>query len=106
MRRKTSFWQLKGFRWWLMRLRGKLAVWLVERLYGEDMLWDADDPEQCFYDLEEWARSRWDWEGFGDETHTFTVQRALGLPTKAYEITRKTREDSDDEDFIVVPVKR
>lgn len=88
-----------------MRQRRKLAIWLVEILYGEDMLWDYDDSEQCIYSIEEWAADHWDWEGLTDSTITRKFQRALGLPAKTYSITRKTYQDRDDVDFVAIEVR-
>lgn len=90
-------------RHWQWRVRKRLAVWLAEAIYGESILWDADDPEQPIYSVEEWAGDVWGPTSGGQETiHTFT--RALELPSIKVRIVSVAHDDSDDIDFQVTRI--
>ena len=52
----NAFRKIKQWHW---RARHRLAVWLAEVLYGDDMLWDNDDPETPYYSVDEWASNEW-----------------------------------------------
>ena len=82
---------------WHWCLRRRAAVWLVEVLYGDDMMWDDDDPETPYYSLDEWASNQWG-EAPGAST-TVTFRRALNLPNKSYRVTASGHPDSDDIDY-------
>jgi hypothetical protein len=87
----------------MWRVRKWLAVRLTEMLYGEDMLWDADDPEQCHYSIEEWAGEVWGPTTGGQET-TVTFTRALTLPKRKFRIVSVAHDDSDDIDFQITRI--
>lgn len=91
------------FRRWQWGVRKRLAVWLAEMIYGEDLLWDAADPEQPVYSIDEWAGDVWGPTTGGQET-TATFTRALTLPTHKVRIRSVSHEDSDDIDFIVTRI--
>lgn len=76
---------------WSWNTRRAVATWLVERLVGEDMLWNDDDPELYVGSVEEWAHENWSPGDNGPEK----FQRAFGLPTREYEITWTKDEDDD-----------
>lgn len=91
------------FRWWQWRIRKRLAIWLADLIYGESILWDADDPEQPVYSIEEWAGDVWGPYTGGQETiQTFT--RALELPKIKVRIVSVAHDDSDDIGFQVTRI--
>ena len=90
----SAFRKIKQWHW---RMRRRIAVWLVEILYGDDMLWDNDDPETPYDSLDEWASNEWG-EARGAST-TVTFRRALALPDKSYRVTASGHTDSDDIDY-------
>lgn len=96
-----------GLKWkrWQWRMRRRLAVWLVERLYGEDMLWDDADQERSWGSMDEWAGDVWSPTVGGEET-TVTFQRALSLPSIKYRVHSLDCADSDDIDYRFVRLSK
>lgn len=73
----------------IAHFRNWLAVEIAELLTTPDNLWDADDPEQPFDSLEEWA------DNVGEKEMEVTVLRGLNLKRKTYRIVDKGDEEAD-----------
>ena len=93
------------------RIVRAILLFLVDRLYGADLFWDNDDPEQPFYSVQERAHELIDFDGVettADGTIKpleLTMQRAFALPTRRYEIT-PFYPDPENTDDVDVKIRR
>lgn len=78
---------------WQWRCRKALAQWLVDLIYGNDLLW-PEDSEDSTFSLEEWAQDYLDDMRDG-ETATVFVSRAFRQKPRHYEITARLDKAED-----------
>lgn len=82
---------------WFYRTRWKLLMFLVDREWTANLLWDGADPERPYDSIEE-IISYYDAHSPGD-TGIVEVARAIRLPTREYEweayAPDSTRDDVD-----------
>ena len=90
---------MRKLRYWFRRTRRRLLASLVDWECAADLMWDVDNPEQPVGDPAEWF---FDNIG-GDQPAQVTMQRAVSLPNRTYEVTPVQNEDGD---FATVRVRR
>jgi hypothetical protein len=69
---------------WQWRRRRAIAQWLVDLIYGDDMLW-PEDVEECTFNLKEWADENLELRD--GESEVVCVSRAFRQKTRWFSVT-------------------